>query len=116
MSSNVNTGIIFNIQRYNIHDGPGIRTCVFFKGCPLRCLWCFNPESQRQEKEVVYYPSKCIQCGICVENCAQAAQSANYNIIEKINRNCCNNCGKCTELCPSGALMIYGRFVEVQEI
>jgi pyruvate-formate lyase-activating enzyme len=68
-------GVLFNIQRYSLHDGPGIRTIPFFKGCPLACKWCSNPESQRPQPELIYKKSDCIRCGKCVEVCQQRALS-----------------------------------------
>ena len=100
-------GLLFDIQRYSLHDGAGIRTTVFFKGCPLRCLWCSNPESQNTGLELAYFKDRCIQC----EQCAQLCPKEAIKYKEKqlvINRSLCNYCGFCTEQCPSGALRIVG--------
>ena len=85
------TGTVFNIQRFSIHDGPGIRTTVFLKGCGLRCLWCHNPESQRTEPELMFWRSKCTSCGKCREFCHKAFTDA------------CTACGKCAAVCASRA-------------
>jgi len=108
-------GILLNIQRYNTHDGPGIRTLVFMKGCPLRCLWCDNPESQEKYPEVGFAEKNCIKCGRCLEACSVGA------IVEsekgkEINREVCNKCGKCIEVCPVGALKFLGKEMSVEEV
>ena len=96
-------GIIFNIQRYTIHDGPGIRTEVFFKGCPLRCKWCSNPEGIKGEIEVGVYSNRCIgveKCGHCLAVCPQAKTGVlivEDSKVAKIEREKCSNCGKCAE-------------------
>ena len=93
-------GSIFNIQRYSIHDGPGIRTTIFFKGCPLKCQWCHNPESQRQEKEIMIYTNKCIDCGFCAKACKSGALTFEEGMIH-FNKILCKNCGECCEVCPN---------------
>lgn len=108
-------GSIFNIQRYSIHDGPGIRTTVFFKGCPLKCQWCHNPESQKQEKEIMIYPNKCIGCGFCVKACKTGALTFENGIIN-FNKNLCKNCGECCDACPTSARTVVGDYIEVQEL
>ena len=100
-------GSIFNIQRYSIHDGPGIRTTIFFKGCPLKCQWCHNPESQRQEKEIMIYTNKCIDCGFCAKACKSGALTFEEGMIH-FNKILCKNCGECCEVCPTGARTIVG--------
>lgn len=108
-------GLIFNIQRYSLQDGPGIRTTVFFKGCPLRCLWCSNPESQNSTPEIAHRNSLCNNCGRCLEVCEVKAIS----LIEKgikIERERCNNCGKCVEVCTPGALKVFGQEVTVEGV
>ena len=106
-------GLIFDIKRYAIHDGPGIRTTIFLKGCPARCLWCANPESQSFMPELLFRESECIDCGKCLSACPYGTIAA----IEKhrtIQRNTCKGCGKCAAVCPSEALEIVGREVTVK--
>ena len=108
-------GIIFNIQRYGIHDGPGIRTTVFFKGCPLKCLWCANPESQNPFPELAYNDSLCTGCGKCLEACQVDAITLRDKGVE-INRKTCTNCELCVRTCDFGALKIYGKEMTVDDI
>ena len=100
-------GTVFNIQRYSIQDGPGIRTTVFLKGCPLRCAWCSNPESQNAKPEVAHRDSLCIRCGRCTDVCPQKAISTDENGIF-IDRQLCKSCARCVDACPQGALKMYG--------
>lgn len=107
--------IVFNIQKFSIQDGPGIRTTVFFKGCPLRCLWCSNPESQNSFPEVVHRNSLCTGCGRCVEACELEA----VRLVEggvAIERKKCTNCGSCVEVCAPKALHVYGTEMSVDEV
>jgi pyruvate formate lyase activating enzyme len=109
------TGTIFDIKHYAIHDGPGIRTTVFFKGCPLRCLWCHNPESISRSPQLIYTPQMCIGCGYCIETCPTGA----HLLVEGhhvVDRRRCLSCGACVEGCFSGALEIAGRRVTVDEV
>ncbi len=108
-------GVIFNIQRYSIHDGPGIRTTVFLKGCPLKCFWCQNPESQNHKPEILFKKDACTGCGRCVEVCPNKANT----IVEKlsvISRERCIACGKCAEVCPNEARSIVGKIATVDSI
>jgi pyruvate formate lyase activating enzyme len=108
-------GTVFNIQRFSIQDGPGIRTTVFLKGCPLRCLWCSNPESQNSLIEVAHRDTVCRKCGRCIEACENGAIS----LTEKgtrTNRKLCTNCGKCIEVCVFGARQFYGEKKSVEEV
>ena len=105
---------LFRIQRFSIHDGPGIRTTVFFKGCPLRCVWCHNPEGQRYETEVAYKEERCVQCLECVSACEYGAISFEGGI--RIDRELCTGCGKCVEVCKTGALYLYGFEIEVESV
>ena len=109
------TGVVFNIQRFSIHDGPGIRTTVFLKGCPLRCGWCSNPESMSPYPEIISRDIKCIRCGKCVEACSQQAITVveNTRIIQWEK---CDYCMKCVEVCPSGAIEAAGRTMTVAEV
>lgn len=103
------SGLIFDIKRYSINDGPGIRVTVFFKGCPLTCTWCHNPESQSSGRQKLYTASKCIACGECVEACPEMALklSADSGIVTQ--KELCTLCGICAEVCPSKAMEISGR-------
>jgi pyruvate formate lyase activating enzyme len=115
MNREMNEGIIFDIKKYAIHDGPGIRTTVFLKGCPLNCWWCHNPESQKTESEIMLYTDRCIlSCNLCVERCPQKAIKKNGNII--INRKFCDSCGECEDICPSEAIKISGKKITVNYI
>ena len=106
MNSN-NRGSIFNIERYAVHDGPGIRTIVFLKGCPLRCTWCQNPEGQRKKPELAVFPDKCIGCGRCLEVCPTgAATEAEGN--PQMDWSLCRGCLECARVCPGGARKAIG--------
>ncbi|HJW98071.1 MAG TPA: glycyl-radical enzyme activating protein [Candidatus Bathyarchaeia archaeon] len=108
-------GMIFDVRKYSIHDGPGIRTAVFFKGCPLRCWWCHNPEGQNPKPELVFRRSRCISCGECVEKCHQhAISSATLGI--SINREKCVLCSDCSDACSSEALSIAGKEMSVKKV
>jgi len=108
-------GVIFNIQRYSIHDGPGIRTTVFLKGCPLECFWCQNPESQRKKPEVFLNKEKCTLCGQCVAICPTGASTLSAES-STIDRSKCIGCGKCVEACPNEARSLVGREATVDEV
>ncbi|MFB0919946.1 MAG: glycyl-radical enzyme activating protein [Oscillospiraceae bacterium] len=115
-------GIVFNIQRFTVHDGPGIRTEVFLKGCTLRCRWCSNPESISPERTVGVYQAKCIgieRCGACIKACPHALEGAiivEDGKVTGINRRICDNCFKCQEACPSDALKEWGRRMTVSDV
>jgi len=108
-------GIIFDIQQYAIYDGPGIRTLVFFKGCPLKCFWCQNPESQNPKPQISYFREKCTLCGICVDNCPNEALILSDNGIIR-DDNLCNTCGSCVEACPDNVMELIGEEKSVKEI
>ena len=107
-------GSIFNIQRFCTDDGPGIRTTVFLKGCPLRCVWCHNPESQEKRCELMYDGQKCVACGRCAVVCPQKCHLLDAE--HKLKRKLCIGCGACANVCPDGALKLYGKSVSVDEV
>jgi pyruvate formate lyase activating enzyme len=109
------TPLIFDIKRYAINDGPGIRIVIFLKGCNLNCAWCHNPESISNETERMYAPAKCIQCGTCVMACPEKAITLTSEGIITDN-DLCKMCGKCAEVCPTKAIEISGRPMLVAEI
>jgi len=107
--------MLFNIQRYSIHDGPGIRTTVFLKGCNLKCFWCHNAESRKSHKQVQFFEQKCKLCGRCVEVCRQNA----HKILggEKVyERDSCITCGRCVKECANGALVMSGYAKDVCDV
>lgn len=109
------SGIIFNIQKFSIHDGPGIRTTVFFKGCPLRCLWCHNPESQNTKTEMLYDRKKCVLCGTCEAVCPEKAiRLENNRMVTDVDK--CTFCGKCVTYCMYEARDIAGKEYTVDEV
>ena len=109
------TGIVFNIQRYSIDDGPGVRSTVFLKGCPLTCLWCSNPESQNPVPEVSWRYTSCKQCGTCVGVCQTNSITLNNGEIS-VDRKTCVRCGKCIEACVPEALSLSGKQMTVDEV
>ena len=109
------SGLIFDVQKYSIHDGPGIRTTVFFKGCPLDCWWCQNPESRGREPFVHYDPDRCLGCGSCVRACPRGALTLRASGVE-VDARRCRLYGACAAECPSEARRLIGRSVTVAEL
>jgi pyruvate formate lyase activating enzyme len=118
VKSSSNTSLtrnIISITRMTIHNGPGIRTLILFKGCPLHCLWCSTPESQKSFPELAVFPNRCIHCSHCMPICPQnAIQATDQTLI--VNRKLCNDCGKCIEACNAEALKMIGRPMTVEEL
>lgn len=119
MSETINASaeksIVFNIQKFSINDGPGIRTTVFLKGCMLNCIWCHNPESKSAKPQLMFRKDRCIGCGACLKACPRGVHSIGENGEHLINREACIACGKCVEACV-GALEIAGKEMSVEEI
>ncbi len=112
-------GYVFNIQQFSVHDGPGIRTMVFLKGCPLRCRWCSNPESHKPLPELAYNSNKCIgitECMSCIEVCFTGAIKKNDQNKIIIDRELCNDCLECANVCPSKALNAFGNLLSIDEV
>ncbi|HTR98123.1 MAG TPA: glycyl-radical enzyme activating protein [Bacteroidota bacterium] len=109
------TGTIFNIMRFSVHDGPGIRTTVFLKGCPLQCAWCHNPEALSGSPELMLRPERCIACGDCMALCPRAAVSVRDGVYITQN-DLCARCGTCADACAAGAREIVGRAMSVEEV
>jgi pyruvate formate lyase activating enzyme len=131
------TGIVFDIQHYCLHDGPGIRTVVFLKGCPLRCAWCHNPESQKMKPEIGYLKDKCTGCSKCIKACPNKAikladepksktRKINYLLAKQLNsssaemlirdNSLCTTCGKCASICETGATQIIGKEMTSEDV
>jgi len=108
-------GLVFDIKRLSNDDGPGLRTTVFLKGCPLHCLWCHSPESQTNKPQLVFYQNKCVLCGRCVAVCPEGVHNL-QDTKHQINWEKCKNCGKCVERCPTVALEIKGRKFSAQKL
>lgn len=110
------TGLVFDFQRFAVHDGPGIRTLVFLKGCPLHCHWCQNPESIGRNPEIMLIPRNCIDCGKCLDTCTVGAIQESADHKRLIDRNRCTVCGECIKVCYANAINISGRYMTVSEV
>ena len=108
-------GVVFHIQRYSIQDGPGIRTTVFLKGCPLRCEWCSNPESQKPDPEILFRIQQCQKSGSCAEVCEVGAITL-VDGVPRLDRGTCTMCMDCVEVCPSGALEVTGKRMKLEDV
>ncbi len=108
-------GLILNLQRLSTEDGPGLRTTVFFKGCPLQCAWCHNPESISTRLQLHWIETRCIGCHTCLETCKSDALTVRGNEI-RIDRNSCDGCGECAGACPTNAMELLGKWFEVDEL
>ena len=108
------SGLVFNVQRFSVHDGPGIRTVVFFKGCPLHCFWCQNPESIKPHPEIAYYHNKCIKCGDCIPICPE--KCLDTAVEELIDREKCTVCLKCADTCSYESLKTVGKWYSPRDL
>ena len=115
MAEEALSGRVFDVQRFSLHDGPGIRTVVFLKGCPLRCAWCANPESQRPGPQIAWFDSLCVRCGRCVEACVQGAVQLEDERV-RTDRRLCRSCGACASACARNARRLLGREATVDEV
>ena len=115
MRKGTGVGCVFDIQRFCLHDGPGLRTTVFLKGCPLRCRWCSNPESQRPGPEILYNRSRCMGCHSCVAACPKSLITPSDGGVS-IRRDECDGCGRCEDACPTASLVRKGRAMTVEEV
>ncbi|MBE6936340.1 MAG: glycyl-radical enzyme activating protein [Ruminococcaceae bacterium] len=115
MSDMTVTGTVFDIQHFSVSDGPGIRTTVFLKGCPLRCLWCHNPESYSAAPQLFYYTGRCTACGLCAAVCPNGCHHIE-NGVHHFDRSRCTACGLCAARCPNQALAAAGKTMTVEEV
>ncbi len=110
------TGLVWDIRKYSLHDGPGIRTTVFLKGCPLTCPWCCNPESQVGDREVAWVRERCLSCGTCERVCTRGAVGVDRSDRRRIDPARCNACGDCALHCPAAAIAVVGREMSVEAV
>lgn len=115
MEKQIKTGIIFDIDHFAVHDGAGIRTCIYVKGCPLHCAWCHSPESQSREPEVLFAENRCVDCGTCAQECDGGLQRLEDGV-RSFNRATCVVCGECVKVCSTGALILAGKTYAVHEL
>jgi len=113
---NPDLGLVSVIQKYSTKDGPGIRSTVFMKGCPLGCLWCSNPELIRPTPDLLYTREKCARCGDCIQVCPRNALSFGADGFIRVDRALCDGCGACVPVCPQGALELIGKLMGVDEV
>lgn len=109
-----NKAVVTNIQKFSVHDGPGIRSIIFFKGCPLKCQWCANPENIDPKPQLMVHKSKCIRCGRCIDSCPRGAIVAGDETIHLL-RDRCQNCGKCVRVCTSQARVLKGELLSAAD-
>ncbi|HEY5582879.1 MAG TPA: glycyl-radical enzyme activating protein [Ruminiclostridium sp.] len=109
-------GIIFDVDHFAVHDGPGIRTTIYFKGCPLSCKWCHSPESQSDKPQILFASNRCIKCGACVGECTQCCQALSQDGKRKFMNEDCVCCGDCTKVCPSGAMFLSGKKLQIEDV
>ena len=108
------TAMLMDVKRFAVHDGPGLRTTLFLKGCSLKCIWCHNPEGISGEKQLAYYAHKCIRCGECVKACPAGVHQLS-EAGHRILRENCIGCGNCETVCPGNAITLFGRQIDVEE-
>jgi pyruvate formate lyase activating enzyme len=115
MNAKSQSGLVFDIQHFSVHDGPGVRSTVFLKGCPLTCRWCSNPESQKRAPELLHFKNLCTLCGLCVEECPHNALSVANGGLRR-DAAACDQCGLCVTVCPQDARQLSGRWMTVGEV